>query len=38
MNVVANHYYLKRFPDVDFYFEPLSDDSGITIGSKIILL
>lgn len=33
MNVVANHYYLKRFPDVDFYFEPLSDDSGITIGS-----
>jgi carbamoyltransferase len=32
MNVVANHYYLQRFPDVEFYFEPLSDDSGITIG------
>ena len=33
MNVVANHYYLQRFPNVDFYFEPLSDDSGITIGA-----
>jgi carbamoyltransferase len=33
MNVVANHYYLQRFPDVEFYFEPLSDDSGITIGA-----
>jgi carbamoyltransferase len=33
MNVVANYYYLKRFPDVEFYFEPLSDDSGISIGA-----
>ena len=33
MNVVANHYYLQRFPDVEFYFEPLSDDSGVTIGA-----
>ena len=33
MNVVANHYYLQRFPDVEFYFEPISDDSGISIGS-----
>ena len=33
MNIVANHYYLQRFTDVEFYFEPLSDDSGITIGS-----
>ena len=34
MNVVANHYYLQRFPDVEFYFEPLSDDSGVTIGAE----
>ena len=33
MNVVANHYYLQRFPDVEFYFEPISDDSGVSIGS-----
>jgi carbamoyltransferase len=33
MNVVANHYYLQRFPNVEFYFEPLSDDSGVTIGA-----
>ena len=35
MNVVANHYYLQRFPDVEFYFEPLSNDSGISIGVAI---
>lgn len=33
MNVVANYYYLQRFPDVNFYFEPLSDDSSISIGA-----
>jgi carbamoyltransferase len=33
MNVVANNYYLQRFPNVEFYFEPLSDDSGVTIGA-----
>jgi carbamoyltransferase len=37
MNVVANHYYLQRFPDVEFYFEPLSDDSGITIGAAKVV-
>ena len=36
MNVVANHYYLQRFPDVEFYFEPLSDDSGGSIGAAKI--
>jgi carbamoyltransferase len=35
MNIVANHYYLQRFPDVDFYFEPLCGDSGISIGVAI---
>jgi carbamoyltransferase len=37
MNVVANHYYLQRFPDVEFYFEPLSDDSGVTIGAAKVV-
>ena len=36
MNVVANYYYLQRFPDIEFYFEPLSDDSGGSIGSAKI--
>jgi carbamoyltransferase len=36
MNVVANHYYLKRFPDVDFYFEPIADDTGGAIGAAKI--
>jgi len=33
MNIVANYYYSQRFPDVEFYFEPLSDDSCISIGA-----
>jgi carbamoyltransferase len=37
MNIVANHYYLQRFPDVEFYFEPLSDDTGITIGAAKVV-
>lgn len=32
MNVVANYYYTQRFPDVNFYFEPNSDDGGLSIG------
>jgi carbamoyltransferase len=37
MNIVANYYYLQRFPDVEFYFEPLSDDTGITIGTAKVV-
>ena len=33
MNIVANHYYLQRFPDVEFYFEPIADDTGGSIGA-----
>ena len=36
MNIVANHYYLQRFPDVEFYFEPIADDTGGAIGSAKI--
>lgn len=32
LNVVANNFYIKNLPEVEFYFEPLSDDSGITVG------
>lgn len=35
MNVVANHYYLQRFPEVKFYFEPLCNDNGISIGAAM---
>jgi carbamoyltransferase len=35
MNIVSNYYYLQRFPDVEFYFEPICNDSGVSIGSAI---
>jgi carbamoyltransferase len=37
LNIVANANYLKNLPDVNFYFEPLSDDSGIGIGAAMHL-
>jgi carbamoyltransferase len=36
MNVVANYYYIQRFPDIDFYFEPNSDDGGLSIGAAML--
>lgn len=36
LNVVSNAYYIKNLPEVNFYFEPLSDDSGITIGACML--
>lgn len=35
LNVVANNYYIKNLPDVNFYFEPNSDDSGVGIGAAM---
>jgi carbamoyltransferase len=32
LNCVANYYLIKRFPDVKFYFEPISSDAGVAIG------
>jgi carbamoyltransferase len=32
MNILSNSYYTEKFPDVEFYFEPLSIDSGLSIG------
>jgi len=35
LNVVANQYLIKNLPEVDFYFEPISDDTGISLGAAI---
>ena len=32
LNCVANYYLVKRFPDVEFYFEPTASDAGNSIG------
>lgn len=36
LNVVANNYYLENLPEVKFYFEPLADDTGISIGAAML--
>ena len=36
LNVVANNYYLKNLPDVNFYFEPVADDTGVSIGAAML--
>ena len=36
LNVVANNFYLKNLPNINFYFEPVSDDTGISIGAAIL--
>lgn len=35
LNIVANSYLVNKFPDVEFYFEPLADDSGNSIGAAM---
>lgn len=35
LNVVANNYLIKNNPDVEFYFEPNADDTGIAIGAAL---
>lgn len=36
MNVVANNYLIANMPDVSFYFEPVADDTGLTIGAAML--
>jgi len=36
LNVVANNYYIKNLPEVNFYFEPVADDTGVSIGSAML--
>jgi carbamoyltransferase len=35
LNVVANEYLIKKFPNINFYFEPMADDSGNSIGAAM---
>lgn len=35
LNIVANEYYTRELPDVEFYFEPLADDSGNALGAAM---
>lgn len=35
LNIVANSYLVNKFPDIQFYFEPLADDSGNSIGAAM---
>jgi carbamoyltransferase len=35
LNVVANHYYITQFPEINFFFEPLADDSGNSLGAAM---
>jgi len=37
LNVVANSYYVEHLPDCKFYFDPLADDSGTSIGAARFL-
>jgi len=37
MNIVANSYYVKKLPDVNFFFEPIADDTGNSIGAAIFV-
>lgn len=33
LNVVTNEFLIKNLPNINFYFEPLADDSGNSIGA-----
>mgnify|MGYP003638321376 FL=1 len=33
LNCVANYYLIKRFPNIEFYFEPIANDAGTAIGA-----
>jgi len=37
LNCVANYYLKKNFPNVNFYFEPISHDGGTSIGAAKLL-
>lgn len=37
LNVVANEYFVKNLPNVEFFFEPISDDTGNSIGSAFYI-
>jgi carbamoyltransferase len=37
LNIVANSWLTQQFPDVEFWFEPLADDSGNSLGAAMYL-
>ena len=37
LNCVSNYYLKKRFPNIDFYFDPTSSDAGISLGAAKLL-
>lgn len=37
LNVLANQYYKIRFPDLNIYVEPLSNDAGVAIGAAKLI-
>lgn len=37
LNVVANGYFIEKFPDINFYFEPMADDSGNCLGGAMLV-
>tara|TARA_R110000796_G_scaffold55962_1_gene129980 strand:- start:26 stop:1072 length:1047 start_codon:yes stop_codon:yes gene_type:complete len=37
LNCVANYYLTKRFPNIKFYFEPISSDAGTAIGAAKLI-
>jgi carbamoyltransferase len=37
LNVVANGYYISKFPDVNFFFEPIADDTGNSLGAAMLV-
>lgn len=36
LNVVANNFYINSRPDINFYFEPIADDTGVPIGASML--
>jgi len=36
LNVVANGYYVSKFPNINFFFEPLADDTGNSLGAAML--
>ena len=37
LNVVTNEYLIKNLPKVNFYFEPMADDTGNSIGAAMFV-
>ena len=37
MNIVTNYDLMQEFPDVEFFFEPLCNDGGISVGAAMYM-